>query len=294
MNWRLKCLGFKLFEALPFGGAAYRLAQRLVTGRYLPKISESRLKTYNIPVAVFSQIDNARVALEFGAGRALTTPLLLSAAGAERVYAVDLQRLAHIDQVNAAIGELARLTDGDWTPVDSFAQLKERYGIVYQAPGDARSTGLADGSVDFVYSTATLEHIPPNQIVAIMRECRRILRTSGRVCFTIDYHDHYASADRSIGYMNFYQFGEEEWRRYNPDSHFQNRLRHSDYVSLFRKEGWEILIQEPHFERWSESDLHRVALHPSFKHYSQEDLTASNGYFVLAPGKTHAGTAVPA
>lgn len=283
MNWRLKCFAFKIIEKLPLGGALYQTAQRLVTGRYLPKVDEVRLRTYTIPVDAFKQIAGAEVALEFGAGRGLITPLLLSAAGAGRVHAFDLQRLAHIDQVNTVIEQLADLTDDDWQPVSDFIELEQSYGIAYHAPGDVRATGLADGSVDLIYSTATLEHIPPAEIRAIMGECRRILQPNGRVCFTIDYHDHYASSDHSIGYMNFYQFSENEWRRLNPDMHFQNRLRHSDYVRLFEEGGWTIVEQRPMFESWSESDLMRVELHSSFAHYSYEDLTASNGYFLLAP-----------
>ena len=283
MNWRLKCAAFRLFEALPFGQSAYRLAQRLVTGRYRFAVTETRLKTYSIPVEVFRAIPGAETALEFGAGRALVTPLLLSHAGARQVYAYDLQRLASIDQVNAAIAQLRAFRDGEWPQVADFTALEERYRIAYRAPGDARSTGLPDGSVDLIYSTATLEHIPPDQIGAILRECVRILSPRGRLCFTIDYHDHYASADRGIGYWNFYRFSDEEWQRYNPGSHYQNRLRHSDYRRLFVEAGLQILEGRPLFETWSERDLARTELHPRFRGYSHEDLTASNGYWVLAP-----------
>lgn len=283
MNWRLKCLGFKIFQAIPFGGVAYRLAQRIVTGRYIPNVTQATLGTYSIPVEAFKRIEGARVALEFGAGRGLITPLLLSAAGAKEAYAYDLQRLAHIEQVNAVIAQLADLTAGDWQPIVDFAELEQRYGVIYRAPGDARATGLADGSVDLIYSTATMEHIPPDQIREILRECRRILQPEGRICFTIDYHDHYSTSDRTIGFMNFYQFSEEEWRRYNPDMHHQNRLRHSDYVKLFREEGWKIVEQRSATKQCSETHLARVKLHPSFAHYSREDLIASNGYFLLAP-----------
>ena len=44
---------------------------------------------------------------------------------------------------------------------------------------DARATGLPAGSVDFVTSTSTLEHIPEDDLVPLLAECRRLLR-SGR------------------------------------------------------------------------------------------------------------------
>lgn len=37
------------------------------------------------------------------------------------------------------------------------------------------------------------------------------------------------------------------------------------------------------FKLWSENDLERGELNARFRDYSHEDLTASNGYFVLAP-----------
>lgn len=275
-------MAFKVFEALPFGDALYRTSQRLVTGRYLPKVNETSLKTYMIPVEALNAISGAQVSLEFGAGRGLLTPLLLGAAGAKTAYAYDLQRLANLDQVNHVLARLGALRNETWKPVTSFEELRENYNVDYRAPGDARATGLDDNSVDLIYSTATLEHIPPASIREILGECKRILKPEGRMCFTIDYHDHYASADPSIGYMNFYQFGEREWRKFNPPTHYQNRLRHSDYVSIFQGEGLQILEQTPLFETWSESDLTRVKVHEQFQHYSHEDLTASNGYFLLS------------
>lgn len=283
MNWRFKALAFRIFEVMPGGGVAHRLAQRFVTGRYIPKVTAASLPTYSIPVEAFQSIPDAKVALEFGAGRGLISPLLLSRV-AERTYALDLQRLAHIDQVNAVIGQLASLTEGDWSPVESFSELEERYGVIYRAPADARCTGLPDASVDLIYSTAVLEHVPADQIRAILTECKRILQPNGRICCTIDYHDHYASSDPNIGFMNFYQFSPEEWRRYNPGIHYQNRLRHSDFAKLFTEEGWEIVAQRPIFQAWSETDLARVKTHEDFVHYTHEDLTAASGYFLLAKG----------
>ena len=190
--------------------------------------------------------------------------------------------MATVEQVNAAIGQLARLVPGDWPPIGSFDELREKYGIDYRAPGDARATQLPDNTAHLVYSSATLEHIPPAELRAILRECKRILQPGGRMCFTIDYHDHYASSDKSIGYMNFYRFSEEEWRRYNPGTHYQNRLRHSDYVRLFEEEGLALLENRRIYDTWSETDLERVRIHADFERYSRDDLVTSNGFFVLA------------
>jgi SAM-dependent methyltransferase len=281
MDWQFKNLVFQAFDTFPPFGGLYQLAHRLGSQRHVPRLTHRSLKSYMIPVERFKEMPRARTAFEFGAGRGLITPLLLKHAGAETIYAYDLQRLASVRQVNAVIGQLEAVAGIPGAPIQSLDDLAKRYSIIYRAPGDARDTGLPDGSVDLVYSTATLEHIPPDQIRQILSECRRILQPEGRMSFTIDYHDHYASSDRAIGFMNFYQFGDEEWRKYNSGRHFQNRLRHSDYISLFEEVGLRVLAQTPIFDEWSERDLERVQLHPRFERYSHQDLTASNGLFLL-------------
>lgn len=281
MQWRAKNLAFQVIDRIPSGRSVHSFLQKKVTGRFHVKLNERNLKTYQLPVEEFRKIPGARTAMEFGAGRSLLTPLLLSHAGAEAVYAFDLYRVATIEQVNAAIQQLRHLLPGDWPQVADFAELETLYGIHYRAPGDARSTGLPDGSVDLIYSTATMEHIPAPDIKRILAEGRRILAPQGRMFFTIDYHDHYASSDPAIGYMNFYQFSREEWQRYNPPSHYQNRLRHSEFCTLFKDCGLSPIEARPIFDTWSETDLQRVRLHPDFQQFSHEDLTASNGLFVL-------------
>ena len=100
-----------------------------------------------------------------------------------------------------------------------------------------RSTGLPAGRVDFICSTSVLEHIPEGDIRTILGVCRRIAAPQALMSFVIDYHDHYASADPAITRFHFYRFGPLAWRLFNPANHYQNRLRHSDYIRLFAAEG---------------------------------------------------------
>lgn len=282
VNWRIKSLAFRMMEATQALDGFYRLGRRLVSRNYLPNLTARSLKSYMIPVTAFSEIEGARTAFEFGAGRGLITPILLHQAGAELIYACDLKRLASIEQINTVITQLADLGHGDGRTIENFDQLRSRYGIEYRAPSDARRCpDITSGSVDLIYSTATLEHIPKEQIRELLAEMRRLLQPNGRLCFTIDYHDHYASSDRSIGYFNFYKYGEDEWSRYNSALHFQNRLRHSDYVALFEEAGLHVHMERAIYDDWSERDFERATLHPRFEKYSREDLTASNGLFLL-------------
>jgi hypothetical protein len=210
---------------------------------------------------------------------------MLSHAGAARVYAVDLVRLATVGQVNAVIAQLKELVPGEWPPIGSFEDLEKLYRIHYHAPGDARATGLPDRSVDFICSTAVMEHIPEPEIRAIMKECRRIASPRAVFSFIIDYHDHYGTADGKITLWNFYRYSHKQWRKFNPPNHYQNRLRHSDHERIFQDLGLEIVQAERTIPPWSEPSLKKVPVCEEFNRYSLEDLLTAGGKFLLRPAE---------
>lgn len=276
MDWRLKCLAFHLLARAPFGRAAYGLLQRFVTRRYFKQVTPEVLDAYGFHVQNFGRLPSGSVALEFGAGRNLLAPLLLSHTGAARVYAYDIDRLATVEQINNVIAQLRVLIPGEWPAISSLDDLSTLYRIDYHAPADARQTGLPDGSVDFIYSTSTLEHIAPDDIHAILTECKRISSSTAMMSFIIDYHDHYASFDRRITPWNFYRYSDTAWRKFNPGQHFQNRLRHCDHQNIFADLGLSAMIDK----RVLFTD-EPTAVCETFSHYAHEDLVAKNGLFLL-------------
>jgi len=288
MNWKLKCLALHLLAHAPGRTTLHRWLQRRVTGRYLDDVSDVFLAAYNYHVDNFRRLPRPAeaTALEFGAGRNLITPLLLSAAGARRVLAFDIERLATVEHVNHVIRQLhmrkVPRPAGEWQEIANLdADLERCYRIFYRSPGDARDTGLAAQSVDFVCSTSTLEHIGRADIAAILRECRRICSPPALLSFIIDYHDHYATADARITRFNFYRYSDAAWAWFNPPSHFQNRLRHTDYERLFSECGLQALERRSIVPAGSDQALRNVPLTPAFAGYAAEDLLALNGFFLL-------------
>ena len=67
----------------------------------------------------------------------------------------------------------------------------------------------------------------------------------------IDYSDHYNHTDNTISPLNYLQFSEIEWKKYNSSYLFQNRLRHQDYKKIFLEFGYEILedVKGPYLEK---------------------------------------------
>jgi ubiquinone/menaquinone biosynthesis C-methylase UbiE len=164
-------------------------------------------------------------------------------------------------------------------------QLQDYYGIKYLAPFDARDTQLAVSSVDCITSTNTLEHIPLGDIKAILRECRRILKDDGLMSFRIDYQDHYSYFDGSISAYNFLQYSERQWKVFNPALHYQNRLRHRDYLALVTEAGFSVL--EENVESPSAEDLRvlrDIRLDARFRSYPPEELGVRSSLIVFHKG----------
>ena len=275
MDWRIKCAAFHVLPWLPGQRHVYRWMQRNLTGRYFFDLTDAELSGYRFHVEQF----RGGRALEFGCGSNLLTPLLLSAAGATEVLAYDIERLATIEQVNYVIRQLRGRVGGEWPEITSLDDLQGFYRISYRAPADVRSTGLREGCVDFICSTSVLEHIPEAGIRTILIECRRLAAPQAIMSFIIDYHDHYATADPAITRFHFYRFGPSTWRLFNPGNHYQNRLRHSDYIRLFAAEGLSPISTRCVIPADSPAGIDNLAR--CFRGYSHDDLVALNGFFVL-------------
>jgi SAM-dependent methyltransferase len=279
LNWKLKGTVFRLIQPLPGRQTLYRLLQRFITGNAFVTINETLLRLHRYQVANYLQGPRG-IAVEFGGGRDLITPLLLSQTDATGIHVFDIDRLSSTEQVNNAIRQLRVTEPGEWPEVtDCDADLVRKYRVHYHAPGDARAMGLPDGSVSYICSTSVLEHIPLADIEQILKECARVAANDAIFSHVIDYADHYVYSDSSISLFNFYRFDEREWRWWNPPAHYQNRMRHSDFVQLFERFGLSTL--ETVISEAPPDSLANVPLAEPFRRYSLRDLLINSAYFVL-------------
>jgi SAM-dependent methyltransferase len=181
-------------------------------------------------------------------------------------------------RLRALLPELEReagraLRDPGRAEVGSVRELEARFGISYHAPRDARATGLEAGSIDFVTSTNTLEHVPTADVVPILAECRRLLREDGAISIRIDLRDHYASFDRRLSPYNFLRFGPRTWRLFNSALLHQNRLRRSDYLEAFAAAGLTLLEEQAVWPRRADLvELQKLRLAAEFRAHELEDL----------------------
>jgi SAM-dependent methyltransferase len=298
IRWQAKALIQGCFSLVPGGERLNYLFQRFVT-HSLPSGDKSFLDRVTLArqhAAFLSRYGrrplSAAKLYEFGAGWELSIPLVYWTLGAERQVLVDIRVLVRPSLVNNNIQRcprlqsqlnLPRLPGGPLPTTAAFhSALRERFGIEYIAPCDARATGLPAGSVDYITSTNTLEHVPRDDIKSILVECHRLLADGGVMSFRIDYQDHYSYFDNHLSPYNFLQYSERQWARYNPALHFQNRMRHRDYLELFDQTGFEIL--EEAREDGGPADLRllqELKLGKCFRTYAPEDLAVRAACTVL-------------
>jgi len=313
MNWHHKAATQRVLSRLPFGGDINFLLSRYVTGHVPASEQTLRRDVEFAKLHLAACRDCGEVPVEeacfyeFGAGWDLIIALSFYMMGVNRQLLLDLHPLLRpkLVALTAAALESNRLgidsarglaelrCPGSYSELCS--NLKQRFGITYSAPADASETGLRAQSIDCVTSTKVLCHIPLCELPAILSESHRLLRDRGIASFVIDYRDQYSYSDPNISPYNFLQFSEQQWSRFNPPLHYQNRLRHSDYRRLFEASGFEILREVRAQPSAAESAaIPSLQLNASFHNYEAEDLYAVRGEFVLRRGCTAAVAAARA
>src|SRR5262245_3612500 len=221
MNWRCKALLQLILSKVPFGESLNYFFQKYVTKSF--PIADTDF--VGIISVAKRHIDVARqyccrpldqvTFYEYGAGWDLIRPLTFYVFGVQYQIVVDIRHLLRLELANDTIRRHQRIAPNLKLPripneyiggkSDFLVLLKDHYGIDYWAPCDARRTQLEAGSIDWITSTNTLEHIPLQDIHAILQECRRLLRDDGLMSCLIDYEDHYSYFDHSISGYNFLQ-----------------------------------------------------------------------------------------
>lgn len=297
MNWKLKALAYAVLSYVPYGIEIHYQLQRNVTKTIpISDIALHRaLRQARRHVSGFRAYHGQDLSdstwFEFGTGWDLAVQLCLYCFGVHRQVSVDVNRLLRQEVVNDVVLRIQKMNEYDLKRMpdklimgDLAGELESYYGIRYMAPMDARDSGLDPNCIDMITSTLTVQHIPRQDLVGILKECHRILKADGLLSIFANYQDHYAVADDRISPYNFLRYSDRMWRLYNSPLLFQNRLRHSDYISVFRECGFDILeVSSENDSGYDENILATMPIASRFQRYSVEELAITKGYFLLRP-----------
>jgi len=259
--WRIKSLIFSFIEYLDAPRLLYFL-QKFVTRRsQITSIVES--KDWQMHKDTLKKYGNTNLLFEFGAGKSLVQNLYLSN-WVKKQFVVDLFPMVDLKLAESARKGLLKINK-----LRSEVRIKnlkdlEKFGIYYIAPYDASKIHLPDKSIDACVSTNTLEHIPKANIIEIFSELYRKIKDDGIVSLIIDYSDHYAHTDNNISLLNYLRFTNQQWKRYNHKIHFQNRLRHYEYINIFEKIGFKAINEDLFY---AEKNIPPI-IYDSFKNFN--------------------------
>lgn len=299
MKWLVKAALQRALSVWPQGERFNYLLQRHVT-HGLPRGRGELAEKFNSALAHYQAaarwggLGRGPVsAYEFGTGWELAVPLCLYMLGVSRQTLVDLRPLVRWELLAdawAKLDSIAReaaqasgrvLAGLGGPPPASLAELRSRLGIVYRAPRDARMTGLPAGSFELVHSTEVMEHIPENDLIPILAECRRLLAPGGVVSLQVDMQDHYSYFDHGLSAYNYLRFSEGVWRLVNSGLHFQNRLRLPAYRDAIAAAGLRLVRQEVLWPSASDLELlGRLPLAASFRGMNPRDLGARTALLI--------------
>lgn len=244
MHWKLKSFAHNLID-LTGSPKLHLFLTKHVTKRSnlwrTKQISDEARNDWLFHLENLSELNFSGHLYEFGAGKNLGQNFVLTQIASHQTV-IDLNPMLDMELINKAYFEQAKYQFDSFKKkrIKDLADLK-KLGISYIAPLDAANTELDTNSFDGLVSTNTLEHIPQDELIEILKETQRILKNKAKVSIIIDYSDHYAHTDKNISLLNFLKYDNNQWRKYNHKSHYQNRLRHNDYKIIFEQLGFYII-----------------------------------------------------
>lgn len=275
--WKFKSLIFSLIDFLNFPKLLY-FFQKYLTKRSIINTSLD-CKDYQIHKDTLKKYKTTNIIFEFGGGKSLGQNLYLSDF-VKKQFVVDLYPMIDFELVNLHRENLLK-KDKFRSKVKIKNQKDlEKYGIYYMAPYNAKKIHLPDNYIDGFISTNTLEHVPKFDIISIFIELYKKLKVDGIISLIIDYSDHYAHTDNNISLLNFLKFTDHQWKRYNHKIHFQNRLRHYEYISVFEKIGFKLIKEDLVY---AEKNIPNIIL-DSFEK-SNQTWKATSAHIVLKKGR---------
>ena len=293
-NWKIKVGVQFLFSLCPWGEQINYYLQ-VLNKRHKPENINKKLRACIEKITLidnYKQIEGSTI-VEIGTGWKPIATLLFYIMGAKIIYTYDHVRHVRFDLVRLIIDEIERETDyleevtniGKAVIENRLRRIRhctaldetlENANIVYKAPGDARESGLDSHSVDIIFSTSVLEHVPMEVIRGFMEESRRIIKPDGIVYHFIGCRDHYASHDRRISFVNYYKYPEWAWRIFCKNRiRYQNRLCAYQYVEIFKSCGAKMIHVRNIVVPASLEALKHLKINKRFAHMSHEQLAVA-------------------
>ena len=275
--WWSKILAKIVFSRLPFG---YSFWQRLGLFRH------GHMDTSQYAISVFdSHIERSgltgrlsgKTVLELGPGDSIATAIIATAQGAHAIL-VDTGAFVRTDikpylELQKALKDKGFFSP-DLTECRTIQDILSICSASYLTEGLKSLNQIESGTVDLIFSQATLEHIRRGEFLETMKQCCRILRLEGVCSHRVDLRDHLGGA------LNNLRFSECRWESefFATSGFYTNRIQYSQMLQLFSDVGFAIEVIDA--RRWENLPIARNKLAQEFRDIPDDELCIS-GFDVL-------------
>ena len=232
-------------------------------------------------VRSFLSTDKQLVGLELGPGDSLAGAILGACFRLDRVLLVDVGRFAsnefHTYEALIRLLQSRDLPTGRYNDCQTIEELLLRSNATYFTGGLRDLQEIPDGSVDFVWSHAVLEHVRRDEFLPTMRELRRVLAPGGVASHRIDLADHLGGA------LNNLRFRRTLWESstWSSSGFYTNRIRYREMLDLFQEAGFASDVVR--VDRWKQLPTPRRKLDREFRNQPDQDLVVSGFDVILTP-----------
>ena len=275
INWRLKSLIYWVLY-FTFSKKILFFIQKKITKRAYSSI-DVMLYAYKLHFNSLKKYKSKKI-LEFGAGKSLEQNIYLSIKFNNRINqtVIDIDKMIDFNLLNFAKNQLQKKIklSPKLKHIKNLKDLQKFFNIKYYAPINIIDLNERK-NFDAIISTNVIEHISKKHFEIILEKFRKIVKNGGILSFLIDYSDHYSHTDKNISSTNFLKYSELEFKKYNTPLLFQNRLRHYDYIDIFKNKKFKILkiVKGP------KGDMQNTVSDEFKKNH--QDLFVTWGYFLL-------------
>lgn len=288
MHWKLYVLKLAILSRFPLGNKV-RGIKRKIFGYDLDRVNIDNTlsdldRIEKISLSVGRSFVGSRV-LEIGSGWFPVIPIMLSLRGSDHIILTDLT--PHLDEVTFAAALEFLQTECGVSAISDRGNTLKDFGLTYIAP--FRPDAVSDESIDFVISRAVLEHIPPDDILRILKQLRSKLSPNGLMIHSIDHSDHLEHRDKTISKINFLTWSTWKHKFVNwLTGEGENRLRHHEYFDLFERAGFDVIANSSELHKDTCDLAKKLPLKGRFAGMTAEQLSIVSSTYLLAPRKVPA------
>jgi hypothetical protein len=150
--------------------------------------------------------------------------------------------------------------------------------------GQSRDASKDLRHVDCIVSHTVLEHIPEQILRKFFRDSKSSLRPGGVHSHGIDHTDHRANVDPRLSRIDFLRYSDLTWGLISITPQIcTNRLRNSDYISMLRETGHQIVWERKLVIHQAAHEAKDMKLSGRFRDKHIDDLATGWSHLVATP-----------